>query len=262
MATVHPASDVEFDLMPIDLDAQKAPGEDQADVATALGKRSKIRLGAPRCTDWLAELAGQGALPADVERKAREGYAFRRVRPSLTLLPDRGCVFLSAELSIELAAEPDGTGDHDNGRGAGRPLAYDVLPHEVLYQVSEKDTTRTAYETGGGVGVGPAKLLAKVTRETMIERDGVRYLRERYGYGINFGEVGWRMQAGGALPVAGDVTDLEFMAQVPAHCTLTGRFRIVAEIAIQTSIDRWLTRVFGPARDGDLLDVVYPLDAS
>src|SRR5437763_1268438 len=135
MATVHPTAGVELDLAPLDLDIQKGPGEDQAQIATALSKRSRIRLGAPRCTDWLAELARDGTVPGDVERRAGEGFAFRHVRPSLTLLPDRGCVFLSVELSIELDAEPAGGGAA--GRGP-RPLAYDVLPHEVLHQFSEK----------------------------------------------------------------------------------------------------------------------------
>jgi hypothetical protein len=258
MTTVRPASGIELDLAPLDLDPRKGPGEDQAEISTMLNKRCKIRLGAPRCTDWLAE---QGILPDEVQRKADQGYAFRRVRPSLTLLPDRGCVFLSAELSIELTTDPDVSGAVAQGR-APKALAYDVQPHEVLHEIVEKGTTRTAFEGSNQVAAGPATLLAKVTRESTVERNGVRYLRELYGYGINFSEVGWRLQAGGRLPLAGDVTNLEFVALIPGQVELAGRFRIVAEVAIQTSVDRWLTRLFGPARDGDLLDVVYPLDAS
>lgn len=258
MATINPASEVELDLVPIDLDTQKGPGEDQAEIATVLSKHSKIRLGAPKCTDWLADLAALGPLPDDVRLRAQAGYAFRHVRPTLTLLPDRGCLFTSAELSIELDALPAGHGKA--GGPSAKPLAYDVLPHEVLYKIQEKNSTRTSFEGSSELGKGPAKLIAKIIRETTVERDGERFVRELYGYGANFREVGWRLQAGGRLPLAGDITDLEFTAQVPSGNSLTGRFRIVAEIAIQTAVDRWLTRVFGAAHDGNLLDVVYALD--
>ncbi len=74
-------------------------------------------------------------------------------------------------------------------------------------------------------------------------------------------EVGWRLQATMDHELAGDVRDLEFVAQVPAGAALVGRFHIAAEIAIHTTADRWLTASFGPRRQGPALEVTYPLAA-
>ena len=77
--------------------------------------------------------------------------------------------------------------------------------------------------------------------------------------GVNFSEVGWRLQATMDHELAGDVRDLEFVAQVPAGEGLVGRFHIAAEIAVHTAADRWLTASFGPRRQGPVLEVSYPL---
>jgi hypothetical protein len=239
---------MEIELSPLDTGPSKGPGEDQGEIGTVLGKRNRVRLGAPRTRDWLAERGPH--LPADVRADVDRGWTFRHVLPSLTLLPDRGCVFLAVELSVELIADP---------AGSARPLAYEVMPHEVLYGPSVKATSTRKVELGGEGSVGLAKVLAKFVDENSVERDGTRHLRERYGYGKNFSEVGWRMAAGGRLPLEGDVDDLAFVARVPPGAELSGRFRVAAEIAVETAVDRWLTRMFGPQPDAHVTDVVYPL---
>jgi hypothetical protein len=246
---------IELELEPLGLDLEKGPGEDQAAVQTALGKRNRVRLGAPRWTNYVAELRAEGALPTEVEHEVRTGYDFRRVQLSLTLLPDRGCIFLAVELSVELLGMP-----RDGSNAAViRPMAYMVGPPDVLYPVQYRETSRAGYNVGGEAGAGLAKLLAKFTEENSVEREGVRYVRERYTYGLNTSEVGWRLQAGGAAPLEGDVRDLEFVARVPTQVRLAGRFHVAADIGIKAAVDRWLTRAFGPRADDEALDVVYPL---
>ena len=239
---------MEIELSPIEVSPSKGPGDDQAAIETLLGKKNRVRLGAPRAHDWLAELGR--AVPDDVQRAVDKGYAFQKVCPSLTLLPDRGCIFLAVELSVELLGLPP-AGD--------RPLAYQVTPREVLYSVSVTERASRRIELGGEGQLGVAKLLTKFVDENSIERAGARYLREVYGYGTNFSEVGWRLLAGGKLPLEGDVDELAFIAKVPPNSQLSGRFRIAAEIAVETVVDRWLTRSFGPRPDSQVLDVVYPL---
>jgi hypothetical protein len=255
---------VDIELAVIGFEPDKGPGEDQAELRTLLGKRNVVRLGAPRYGDYLAELRGRGSsVPAELEQRIREGYGFQRVCPTLTLLPDRDCEFIAAELSVELltsAAAANGT----SAAGAvasrpARPIAYDVKPAEVLEELPYSLRSGNTYELGGEAGAGFGKLLAKVTAENAVERKGVRVVRRLYGYGVNFSEVGWRLQATVDHELAGDVRDLEFVAQVPAGTALVGRFHIAAEIAIHTTADRWLTASFGPRRQGPVLEVTYPL---
>jgi hypothetical protein len=226
----------------------KSPGDDEGAIETLMGKKNRVRLGAPRSNDWLVELSD--AVPEDVRREVEKGYSFRRVSPSLTLLPDRGCIFLDVDLSLELLSDPP---------ESGRPLAYDVTPHEVLHSVQFKESATTRIEAGGEGNIPFAKLLAKFVDENTVEREGAHYHRERYGYGLNYSEVGWRLLAGGKLPLEGDVSELAVVAKIPPHSELSGRFRIAAQIAVETTVDRWLTRSFGPRPDSHVLDVVYPL---
>jgi hypothetical protein len=257
-------SAVDVELAVIGLEPDKGPGEDQAELRSFLGKRNVVRLGAPQYGDYLAELRGSGSeLPAELRQRSREGYGFQRVRPTLTLLPDRDCAFVAAELSVELLTAPAAAeGSPAVGAAASRPprpIVYEVKPAEVLEELPYSLRSANTYELGGEAGAGFGKLLAKMTAENAVERNGVRVVRRMYGYGVNFSEVGWRLQATVDHELAGDVRDLEFVAQVPATAALVGRFHIAAEIAVHTTTDRWLTASFGPRQQGPVLEVTYPL---
>jgi hypothetical protein len=248
---------VDVELVPIGLaEPDKGPGEDQAELRTFLGKRNVVRLGAPRWADYLTELqAQQVTVPREVAQRVQEGYGFQRVRPTITLLPDRDCVFVAAELSVELYATSA------SGQPVGRPIAYDVQPVEVVEELPYRARSGTNVEVSGEAGAAFGKLLAKLTTENSLERNGVRVIQRLYGYGVNFSEVGWRMQATADHQLAGDIRDLEFVAQVPPEGTLTGRFFIAADVAVRTSADRWLTASFSPRQRGPVLESTYPLSA-
>lgn len=248
---------VDVELVPIGWEEpDKGPGEDQAELRTFLGKRNVVRLGAPRWADYLGELrAQQATLPPEVARRVQEGYGFQRVCPTITLLPDRDCAFVAAELSIELQATSA------SGQEVGRPIAYDVRPAEVVEELPYSARLGTNVEVGGEAGAAFGKLLAKITTERSLERNGVRVIQRLYSYGLNFSEVGWRMQATANHQLAGDVRDLEFVAQIPPGGSLTGRFFIAADIAVRATADRWLTAGFSPRRRGPVLESTYPLSA-
>lgn len=249
---------MEVDLEPIGLAPDKGAGEDEGMFETVRGKRNRVRLGAPRYGDFLAELlAASPQLPAEIEAEVRKGYDFQRVRPTLTLLPDAGCAFVAVEFGIELFA----TQGDDDADEVDRPIAWDVQPREVVRQLAYRETSATGYEVGGEAGAGPAKLLAKLTNQHSYEQEGIRYVRERYGYGLNFSEVGWRLQASADHELAGDVDGLEFVARLPKGASLSGRFNVAAEIAIEAGLDSWLTSSFGPRRDAPIVQAVYRLSA-
>jgi hypothetical protein len=249
--------DVEVELVPIGLEGpDKGPGEDETVLQTFLGKRNIVRLGAPRWADYLAELRAQtSTLPQEVAQLTQEGYGFQRVRPTITLLPDRDCAFVAAELGVELHATST------SGQEVGRPIAYDVQPVEVVEELPYSTRSGTNVEIGGEAGAAFGKLLAKITTENSLERNGVRVIRRLYGYGINFSEIGWRLQATADHQLAGDIRDLEFVAQVPPGGTLVGRFFVAADIAVRTSADRWLTASFSPRQRGPVLEATYTLAA-
>lgn len=251
------AEPIAIDLEPIGLAPDKGAGEDKGLLETVRGKRNRILLGAPRFGDLLAELlASSPQLPVELEAEVKKGYDFQRVRPTLTLLPDSGCAFVAVELGIELLATLGGGTDE-----VDRPIAWDVQPREVVRQLTYRETSTTGYEVGGEAGAGPAKALAKLTNQHSYEQEGVRYVRERYGYGLNFSEVGWRLQASADHELAGDIDGLEFVAKLPKGAALSGRFHIAAEIAVEAGLDRWLTRSFGPRRGAPILEAVYRLSA-
>lgn len=244
---------VEVELEPLDTGEDKGPGQDQAQARTVLGRTNRIRLGAPRHGDHVAELLAQShELPADIRQRIKDGYDFRRVRPSITLLPADGCVFVAAELGIELLAD-------NTPATASYPIAYDVQPIQILEETRYKLRSAKGRELSAEAAAGLAKLVSKATSESSYERDEVHYVRRLYGYGVNFSEVGWRLQATPEHELVGDVHGLSFVAQVPTGARLSGRFHFVAEIAIHASGDRWMTRTFRPRRKNPVLDAHYPL---
>jgi hypothetical protein len=52
---------------------------------------------------------------------------------------------------------------------------------------------------------------------------------------------------------------LEAIIRTPAGAQLSGQFRITADIAVKTGLDKWLTQHFGPRGNTPALSVTYPL---
>jgi hypothetical protein len=123
-------------------------------------------------------------LAPNVAQRVQEGYGFQRVRPTITLFPDRDCVFVAAELSVELYATSA------SGQPVGRPIAYDVQPVEVVEELPYRERSGTNVEVSGEAGAAFGKLLAKLTAENSLERNGVRVIQRLYGYGVNFPKSG------------------------------------------------------------------------
>ncbi|MCZ7568836.1 MAG: hypothetical protein M5U01_09645 [Ardenticatenaceae bacterium] len=244
------------DLEPIDLGEVKALGEDQGVIETFLGKRNRILLGRPRAKNYLAGLLAQSSeLPAEVEAQVRKGYDFQHVITNLSLLPDRGCAFLSVDFSVELFASVPAR-DEPSGE---RPIVFDVRPRQVVRELKYRQSTRQGYEAGGGIQGGLGTLSAKVSQEHAYEQDGVWYVKELYSYGLNFSEAGWRMSAHPDWMLSGDVSDLELVVQYPQGARLQGRFHVAAEVAVEVALDRWLTAAFGPHRADPVIQTIYPL---
>jgi hypothetical protein len=246
---------VVIELEPIDPGPLKGPGEDQAQLLTFRGKRNKVQLGKPKVSDYLTDLRDAGNQPPkELAKLAAAGYSILSIRPALTLLPDWGCLFTDVDFSIEFFGTLV-----DGQRALERPLACDVRPVELMVELPFTHTAKTIQEIGGEAGAAAGKLIAKLTRENAIQDKGSYYLRRIYGYGTGFYTSGWRLRTTAASALEGDIKELEVIVQVPKGAKLSGRFRVAAEIAVETTSDRWLTRSFGPRHENPPLDVVYPL---
>jgi hypothetical protein len=249
------AGQITIELEPIDPGELKGPGEDQAEVLTFRNKKNRVLLGKPWVTDYIAELGTKGdQVPQDLATLTAAGYSVLRVRPAISLLPDRGCIFTEIEFNIELAGK-----DASGIPTSEPPLAYAVRPSKIIDKLPFTHNEKTIQEIGGKAGVAAGKLIAKVTTENSFQEKGNYYLHRVYGYGTNFSQVGWRLQATRASDLVGDVEGLEVIVQVPRGSTLFGQFSIAAHIAIETTPDRWLTRAFGPRRAKPSLEVIYQL---
>lgn len=246
---------ITIELELIDRGEIKGPGEDQAQVLTFRKKKNRVLLGKPWVTDYIAELAANSdPVPQDLATLTAAGYSVLRVRPTISLLPDRGCIFTEIEFNIELTCK-----DAAGNATSEPPLAYSVRPSEIIDKLPFTHSEKTIQEIGGEAGFAAGKLIAKLTTENAFQEKGNYYLHRVYGYGTNFSQAGWRLQATHATDLVGDVKELEVIVQVPKHSTLFGQFSIAAHIAIETTPDRWLTRAFGPRRAEPSLAVTYQL---
>lgn len=120
-------------------------------------------------------------------------------------------------LVVELLSSP-----RDGDTHFDRPLAYSVEPTEMLHRIPLHEVSHSALETSGEVGASPAKLVAKYTREDTIERDGVRYVRERFGHGCQL--LGARLAISEpAGPLRWKVTTATWRSSRGSHTALASR---------------------------------------
>ena len=247
---------LEITLQPLDSNAiNKGPGEDQATIRTFMGKQNRILLGKPRSRNYIASLLEESPqLPDEIESLASKGYEFQHITTNLSLLPDKGCAFVSVDFSIELLAE-----DKAGAVYAERPIVYEISPNEVVREVKYKEAGKLSAEVGGEIQSGIAKVLSKISQEESFEQDGVLIFKEIYGYGVNFSEAGWRFRAHQGKELSGDTDRLELIVQFTHDTRLMGRFHVAAEVAVEVSLDNWLTTVFTPSSKDNVLEVLYPL---
>ena len=240
-------------LQPLDVDAiVKAPGEDEAVVQTFLGKQNRILLGKPRFGKYVKkEMEVLGRLSQDQNFAVASDCELQQVATNLILLPDTNCTFLSVDFSIELMQE------HDKQEQLDPPIVHAIVPDQVVREVDYKVTKKTGAEVGGEITGGLAKVMAKFTQEDTVEKNGVRMIKEILGYGVNFSEGGWRFRANAENELVGDTGMLQLLVEMRKGAQLQGRFRVVAEVAVEFAVDRWLTGAFAP-RD-EVLDVSYSL---
>ena len=239
MTESDPEAFATFELEPLDLRGQRSWQMEQI-WQTARKKANRIALGQPR---WRASVnpdLDSLLAQADLRDYPPDTYAYWGLAVDITLLPDDGCRFRSAELSVAF---------DDRSAAEGAPLVRRLRPDEVAEHetvVSERgmtlklslDLPAVAGAEAGGTG----------TRRDEVTRTLVRI--GSFGSGTH--EAGWRFRLTNAREIPLATTDLEALVIAPRPFRGEVVYSVVAEIEIRSPLDRWLTSAFAPQRDPKL----------
>jgi hypothetical protein len=221
---------LEIDLEPIDPTLLRST-EGTGVWETVRGKRNRITIGPPRWLD--PAVAVEATTMARLRAEYPPGdYALQVLRLSLTLLPDRGCRFRSADLVLTLT-------DHI----AVRSHFVELDPSEVITTLvitNERPKGHAALKIAslGEIGVDTGAHQTQVSRsEATIE-----------AFGTGSPEAGWRLSMTRSREIPLDTPKLR--ATVARGTGHEGSLLInaVAEIEVLTAGDRWLTWAFKRTR--------------
>ncbi len=211
----------EIELEPIDPSTLRAAGSTVWE--TVRGKRNRITIGRPL---WL--VSGDG-LPEPTRAQIQHDYPPDRftlavLQLSLTLVPDHGCRFRSADLIMTL---PSDTSLFAHLEPGAQPTTVTVT----------KQGLQAALKFGapmGGIEIDTPRRDTEVSRiETSIE-----------AFGINTAEAGWRLTLTNAREIPLDTTGLRSAIVTPSGGGAQVSVNAVAEIEVSTVGDRWLTWAF------------------
>ncbi|MED7931408.1 hypothetical protein SMD20_44810 [Nonomuraea sp. LP-02] len=202
-----------FDLAPLDTRGRRSWAAEQV-WQTARRKRNRIALGVPR---WTAKGAGEWSLELD-----------------LTLLPDEGCRFRSAELSLSLP-------------GA---VLRELEPMEIQEQETVVTERSGALRATLELPVGPLSPGVEAERASSRRTELTRTLVSLSAFGMGTSTAGWRLRLTDAREIPMSTTGMR--ALVSAGETVSGEiaYSVVAQIEVLTAVDRWLTAVFTPSPGG------------
>lgn len=236
---------LEFDLVPQDPTKFRALAEKEW--VTARGRRNRIAIGDPLCVRERKPGKDSLLLAEDVKRHGDADVEFWRVGFSLTLLPDLQCRFRSVDTILELTA--------DEGR----------LPVFVRLKPVEQSTSRAIkIKLGDKAKVGIKEPTLKVFTAEIGEDKGVETQFERVdvtlaSFGAGTRSAGWRLRLSESRDVPLDTGELNVLVAIPSGRKCQLRFRVAAEIDIQTAVDRVLTHLFvRDSRPGASGDYQFP----
>jgi hypothetical protein len=240
--------DLELVLEPLTEGLEKSAGRESGVLQTAFGKKNRIMLGAPVLR--ALEPAEFGLTAQDVADRQLEGFRLAAVATTVSFLPDFGCRFIAADLSVAFSTGPD---------AAPPPTVVDLRPREIVREEDYTSEDNATAKLSGSVSPGFAKLLGEVSKSSRVQTGGKTMVRDLYAFGLDGPEAGWRFQASRGHDLAGIYEGLVFAVRLPAQARLYGEVRLGAEIAVEAALDRWATLAFGLAGRRTASEVQFEL---
>jgi hypothetical protein len=235
-----------FELEPLDRRGDRSWRAEET-WRTARQKTNRIALGRPLWRTTTESDADLSFLPEDLRDQMRDGIRDTErlwaLGLDLTLLPDDGCRFLSAQLALQFTGgeTPDGE----------LPLIHRLRPderHEQELVVEERSKRLQASASLPS----PVALGSQREGGRTVRTETNRTLVHVSGFGAGTAEAGWRFRLTNAREIPLNTTGLE--AFVIADSGFRGEivYSVVARIEILSTWDRWLTTVFISKNGGAL----------
>ena len=152
---------------------------------TARGRRNRVAIGRP---SWrLEDRHSKGSLsrPGDLEDFPPDAYALHRLELALTLMPDEGCRFRSADLILRTRDDPDEDGP---------PLVLRLDPERITTEKILEVTTTTS----ASIGAKPLAVLSADIERSRVRREELTAVEVGLeGFGERSAEAGWRFRITG-----------------------------------------------------------------
>jgi hypothetical protein len=229
--------EIEFMLEPLAQTVEKSSPEDPEILKTAFGKRNRIIISRPRLRRF--EPKEFGLAPKSAERQQRPGCELVTASTTVSFVPDFGCRFVGGEVSISFSNGTDSLPVRD------RPTIIDLRPREAVRSENYKLQSKSSAKVTGSISPGFAKFLGELSETKSLQVGGKATVRDIYAFGLNGSEAGWRFQASMGHDLSGMYENLAFAVRRPVGGKLFGEVRLAAEIAVESTLDRWATVVCG-----------------
>jgi hypothetical protein len=223
---------IAFDLVADDPAQYRSLAE--SEWVTLRGKRNRIAIGSPVCTPETIASDGSLLIEADSAAYGAARPQFYRISFSLTLVPDVDCRFRNVDTILDLGTP---------GEKGPLPLFVRLKPSKrtATRAVKQKfaDNAKLAVKENVLKLIG-AELGSKMETEVQFERVDVHMA----SFGAGTRSAGWRLHIaeGRDIPLATE--ELHALVAVPPGQIGQLRFRVAAQIDVQTAVDRVLTRLF------------------
>jgi len=244
-------TNIDLLLEPLEDPQVKSAQPDAALLRSAFGKNNRIIVGQPVVNRIKPSEFGYSSEQIQLEQS--RGFELVSVVTSVSFVPDSGCRFIAADLTLTFSSGKDST------ESTVRPIVCELKPREVV----RKQTYKELHEMKAKMSAEFAKLLgAQLDERIQSETEGTEIFKDIYGFGLNYHEAGWHFQAGLGFPLTGIVHDaLYFVVKKPSRATLLAELKVGAEIAVESAIDRWATIAFGLARKSNALGHSFDLSS-
>jgi hypothetical protein len=165
----------------------------------------------------------------------RSRFEFHRLALSLTLLPDHGCRFVDAQLTLAFE-------DHLNDA----PLFLALQPDEMTFT----KTVTSGSEESKGVSLGSEPASADLSHKKSRSEEVQRVEVQVASFGARTPEAGWIFKLTDSRDLPIDTTNLETLVVIDIGTAVPVKLKLAARIEVERAFDRILTAVLGQPQPG------------